>query len=55
MAKELPPALGTVLGWQVPDIIAAVKELEQVGVCFERNKQMKETEHDGWLLQAIVG
>jgi catechol 2,3-dioxygenase-like lactoylglutathione lyase family enzyme len=36
MAKELPPANGTVLGWNVPDIVAAVKELEQAGVRFER-------------------
>jgi catechol 2,3-dioxygenase-like lactoylglutathione lyase family enzyme len=26
MGKELPPAHGTVLGWQVPDIAAAVQE-----------------------------
>jgi catechol 2,3-dioxygenase-like lactoylglutathione lyase family enzyme len=36
MTKELPPANGTVLGWNVPDIVAAVKELEQAGVRFER-------------------
>ena len=36
MAKELPPAHGTVLGWQVPDLIAAVKDLGQAGVRFER-------------------
>jgi catechol 2,3-dioxygenase-like lactoylglutathione lyase family enzyme len=36
MAKEHKPAQGTVLGWQVPDIVAAVKELEQAGVHFER-------------------
>jgi len=36
MAKELPPVQGTVLGWQVPDIVAAVKEMEQAGVHFER-------------------
>lgn len=36
MAKELSPAMGTVLGWQVPDIVAAVKELQEAGVSFER-------------------
>ena len=36
MARQLQPAQGTVLGWQVPDIVAAVKELEQAGVRFER-------------------
>jgi catechol 2,3-dioxygenase-like lactoylglutathione lyase family enzyme len=48
MAKELPPALGTVLGWQVPDIVATVKELEQAGVQFERYKQMKQDELGIW-------
>ena len=32
----LVPAKHTVLGWQVPDIVAAVKGLEQAGVKFER-------------------
>ena len=27
MAKELPPAYGTVLGWQVPEITATVMDL----------------------------
>lgn len=36
MTKELPPAQGTVLGWKVPDITAAVQELIQAGVHFER-------------------
>jgi catechol 2,3-dioxygenase-like lactoylglutathione lyase family enzyme len=36
MAKEIPPALGTVLGWQVPDIVAAVNELQEAGVRFEQ-------------------
>jgi catechol 2,3-dioxygenase-like lactoylglutathione lyase family enzyme len=36
MAKELPPSRGTVLGWQVHDIVAAVKDLQQAGVRFER-------------------
>jgi catechol 2,3-dioxygenase-like lactoylglutathione lyase family enzyme len=36
MAKELPPAHGTVLGWQVPEITATVKSLMQAGVRFER-------------------
>jgi len=48
MAKELPPALGTVMGWQVPDIVATVKELEQAGVQFERYKQMKQDELGIW-------
>ena len=36
MAKELPPAHGTVLGWQVPEIATTVRSLEQAGVRFER-------------------
>jgi catechol 2,3-dioxygenase-like lactoylglutathione lyase family enzyme len=35
MAKELPPAHGTVLGWQVPDITAMVKSLGEAVVHFE--------------------
>jgi catechol 2,3-dioxygenase-like lactoylglutathione lyase family enzyme len=42
MAQELPPALGTVLGWQVPDISATVKDLGQAGVRFERYQQLKQ-------------
>jgi catechol 2,3-dioxygenase-like lactoylglutathione lyase family enzyme len=40
IAKELPPAHGTVLGWQVPEITATVKNLEQAGVRFERYEGM---------------
>jgi len=36
MAKQHTPAQGTVLGWQVPDIVAAVNELVEAGVRFER-------------------
>jgi catechol 2,3-dioxygenase-like lactoylglutathione lyase family enzyme len=36
MGKERPPVVGTVLGWQVPDTAAAVKDLEQAGIAFER-------------------
>ena len=42
MAKELPPPRGTVLGWQVPEIIAAVKDLERAGVRFERYDFVKQ-------------
>ncbi len=48
MAKELPPAHGTVLGWQVPDISATVHELEEAGVRFERYGQMKQNERGIW-------
>jgi catechol 2,3-dioxygenase-like lactoylglutathione lyase family enzyme len=36
MGKELPPAHGTVLGWQVPDIVSVVEVLKTAGVQFER-------------------
>jgi catechol 2,3-dioxygenase-like lactoylglutathione lyase family enzyme len=48
MAQELPPAHGTVLGWQVPDIQAAIYELREAGVHFERYGQMKQDELGVW-------
>jgi catechol 2,3-dioxygenase-like lactoylglutathione lyase family enzyme len=36
MAKKLPEAHGTVLGWQVPEIEPAVQELMACGISFER-------------------
>ncbi len=48
MAKELPPAHGTVLGWQVPDIAATVRDLEQAGICFERYEGMHQDERAIW-------
>ncbi|HUA60294.1 MAG TPA: VOC family protein [Verrucomicrobiae bacterium] len=48
MAKELPPAHGTVLGWQVPDIEAAVRDLEQAGVRIERFEKLKQDNLGIW-------
>ena len=48
MGKELPPALGTVLGWQVPDAAAAVRDLQKVGIRFERYGHMKQDELGIW-------
>jgi len=48
MAKELPPAHGTVLGWQVPEIAATVKDLEQAGVHFERFPGMNQDALGVW-------
>ena len=48
MAKELPPAHGTVLGWNVKDIAAAVGELAEAGVRFERYPQMKQDDLGIW-------
>ena len=48
MGKELPPALGTVIGWEVPDAAAAVRDLQEVGVRFERYDHMKQDELGIW-------
>ena len=48
MAKERPPAHGTVLGWQVPEITATVKSLAHAGVSFERYGGMDQDELGIW-------
>jgi len=48
MGRELPARVGTVLGWQVPDIAATVRDLEQAGVKFERFEQLKQDELGIW-------
>ncbi len=48
MVKELPPAHGTVLGWQVPEIVAPVRGLTQAGVIFERYEGLKQDELGIW-------
>jgi catechol 2,3-dioxygenase-like lactoylglutathione lyase family enzyme len=48
MAKEIAPAHGTVLGWQVPEIKATIKELAQAGIQFERYRGMDQDELGIW-------
>lgn len=48
MGKELRPARGTVLGWEVPDAVAAARDLQEVGVRFERYDHMKQDELGIW-------
>jgi hypothetical protein len=48
MGKQLPPASGTVLGWQVPDAAEAVRSLQQAGVRFERYDFLKQDELGIW-------
>jgi catechol 2,3-dioxygenase-like lactoylglutathione lyase family enzyme len=48
MAKELPSVRGTVLGWQVPDASAAVRDLEQAGIRFERYDHLKQDAQGIW-------
>ncbi len=46
IAKELQPAKHTVLGWEVPDIVATVKQLQSAGV---------QTKHYGFPNQDELG
>jgi catechol 2,3-dioxygenase-like lactoylglutathione lyase family enzyme len=48
MGKSLPPAFGTVLGWEVPDVAVAVRDLMQAGVVFERFPQMPQDDLGIW-------
>ena len=48
MGKELPPAQGTVLGWQVPGIHAAIGELSEAGVRFERFGKIQQDDLGVW-------
>ena len=48
MGKQVPAGVGTVLGWEVPDVAAAVRDLQQAGVHFERYEQMKQDELGIW-------
>ncbi len=48
IVKDLPPGRGTGLGWRVPDIAAAVEDLTQAGVHFERYDFMKQDELGIW-------
>jgi len=48
MAKKLPEAHGTVLGWQVPEIEAATQELLESGVQTERFDGLKQDDKGIW-------
>jgi catechol 2,3-dioxygenase-like lactoylglutathione lyase family enzyme len=48
MVKELPPAHGTVLGWNVADLAATAKELNEAGVHFERFHGMQQDDLSIW-------
>ena len=48
MGTELAPRAGTVLGWQVPDIATAVRDLERAGVPFERYEYFKQDDLGVW-------
>lgn len=46
--QELVPAKYTVLGWQVSDIVGALKSLQKKGVNFERYPGMQQDELGIW-------
>lgn len=46
--QKLAPLPGTVLGWQVPDIGAAVRAVQSAGVQFERFPGMKQDDAGIW-------
>ena len=48
MVKKVIPAGNTVLGWQVPNIVAAAKALSLAGVRFERYQGMQQDELGIW-------
>lgn len=48
MGKQLPPASGTVLGWQVRDIESIVHTLETAGVQFERYEFLEQDDSGIW-------
>jgi len=48
IVEKVIPAGYTVLGWQVPDIIAAAKALSEAGVRFERYQGMGQDELGIW-------
>ena len=44
----LKPARHTVVGWEVPDIVASIQGLEKAGVVFHRFDGMGQDEHGVW-------
>ena len=48
MSKEPSQARGTVLGWEVPDAAAAVRDLLSAGVMFESYGFMQQDELGIW-------
>jgi catechol 2,3-dioxygenase-like lactoylglutathione lyase family enzyme len=48
IVRELTPAPYTVLGWEVADIAAAIKDLSAAGVKFERYDGMPQDERGVW-------
>src|SRR5437764_11314286 len=43
--EEVSPALYTVVGWRVEDVIAEIETLRAAGVAFKRYEAMSQDEH----------
>jgi catechol 2,3-dioxygenase-like lactoylglutathione lyase family enzyme len=48
ISPKFTPANNSILGWEVPDIVAAVRMLQDAGVVFERFPGMKQDELGIW-------
>ena len=48
IGSERPPTVGTVLGWQVPDIESAVRHLQAARVQFEQYPYMQQDDLGIW-------
>jgi len=48
MGKQVSANVGTVLGWQVPDITTAVSDLQRAGIQLERYEFLKQDEPGIW-------
>ncbi len=48
MSKEPPKSHGTVIGWEVPSVEVAVKELLPLGITFERYGFMQQDDLGIW-------
>jgi len=48
IVQQLAPAKHTVLGWDVPDIMAAAQDLQKAGVRFERYEVLPQDELGIW-------
>ena len=46
--EEVSPALYTVVGWRVEDVIAEIETLRAAGVAFKRYEAMSQDEHGVW-------
>jgi catechol 2,3-dioxygenase-like lactoylglutathione lyase family enzyme len=48
IVQELRPAAYTVLGWIVPDISHAIRDLERQGISFQRFDGLQQDDHGVW-------